>query len=150
MVTIENNVVMWFNYDVHMMFMYLLFILQDNVSDGDDKGGDDEQEGALDRAKNRLQEALQAKGCMLPYYTLKHQYGPDHSPTFTVTLTVLNRAGRTIHMEEASASQKPRAEKLCAHRALPTVKTLLDNMCDEELNQVGIQGSHSIVLLILL
>ena len=103
-------------------------------------GYDEEQEGgALDSAKNRLQEALQARGCRLPSYTLKHRYGPDHNPTFTTTLTVLNRAGRTIHTEEASASQLQRAKKLCAYRALPTVLNLLDNITDEELDmQVGI------------
>ncbi|KAL5481563.1 hypothetical protein EMCRGX_G021753 [Ephydatia muelleri] len=89
----------------------------DYISDDDDVGYDEEQEGgALDSAKNRLQEALQARGCRLPSYTLKH------------------RAGRTIHTEEASASQLQRANKLCAYRALPTVLNLLDNITDEELD----------------
>ena len=98
-------------------------------------GYDEEQEGgALDSAKNRLQEVLQARGCRPPSYTLKHRYGPDHNPTFTTTLAVLNRAGRTLHTEEASASQLQKAKKLCAYRALPTVLILLDNITDKELD----------------
>lgn len=93
------------------------------------------QDMALDRAKNRLQEVLQKRGCRLPSYSTQKD-GPAHNPTFTTTVTI-NRAGRTIYTAQASASQKRRAEKLCAQKAFPAVLNLLDNMTDDDLELVG-------------
>ena len=38
-------------------------------------------------AKTTLQEWLQSKGLGLPSYTLIEQKGPDHQPTFIVSVT---------------------------------------------------------------
>ena len=88
-------------------------------------------------AKGKLQELLQKRGYPLPSYKLTNRDGPSHQPTFTVTLTVKNKANRTLYTKEASASQLKEAEKMCAVLALPEVEVLLDDVqSDDEFEMV--------------
>ncbi|KAL5457246.1 hypothetical protein EMCRGX_G034493 [Ephydatia muelleri] len=83
-------------------------------------------------AKNKLQEILQKRGYPIPTYDVTDKDGPSHEPTFTVTLTVRNRAKKVVYKKKAEASQRKEAEKLCALIALPEVEQQLDEWSDEE------------------
>ena len=61
-------------------------------------------------AKTRLQEKCQKRGLPLPAYTVTEQTGPDHAPTFTVTVAVEGReaasgqGGAKQEAEQAAAA----------------------------------------------
>ena len=55
----------------------------------------DAHTGPLKDAKTRLQERCQKAGLALPVYDVTAQTGPDHAPTFTVTVRVDARPEKT-------------------------------------------------------
>ena len=103
-------------------------LTQDNMSSS-------AEETPID-AKNKLQEILQKRGYPIPTYDVTDKDGPSHEPTFTVTLTVRNRAEKVVYKKKAEASQRKEAEKLCALIALPEVEQQLDEWSDEEFQMV--------------
>ncbi|PIW26356.1 MAG: ribonuclease III [Rhodospirillales bacterium CG15_BIG_FIL_POST_REV_8_21_14_020_66_15] len=70
----------------------------------------DAHTGPLKDAKTRLQERCQKAGLPLPAYGVTDQTGPDHAPTFTVTVTVEDRpaqagtGGTKQEAEQAAAT----------------------------------------------
>lgn len=66
--------------------------------------------------KTELQEWSQAENLGLPVYEVVAQEGPDHSPQFTVQVTVLNHPP-----QQATAPSKKRAEKEAARLMLSKV-----------------------------
>lgn len=69
----------------------------------------DAHTGPLKDAKTRLQERCQKAGLALPQYDVTGQTGPDHAPTFTVTVSVEGRDGAT-----GMGSAKQEAEQAAA------------------------------------
>ncbi len=63
--------------------------------------------------KTNLQEIFQQKYKVLPKYNLIKKIGPSHSPTFTVSLKILN-----FNKIIASGSSKQEAEKNAAAKAI--------------------------------
>lgn len=73
----------------------------------------DAHKGPLKDAKTRLQERCQKAGLNLPGYTVTGQSGPDHAPTFTITVTVEGRAPQT-----GTGGAKQEAEQAAAQAML--------------------------------
>ncbi|MEQ8503792.1 MAG: ribonuclease III [Rhodospirillales bacterium] len=69
--------------------------------------------GPLKDAKTRLQERCQKAGLALPGYSVTGQSGPDHAPTFTITVTVEGRAPVS-----GTGSAKQEAEQAAAEAML--------------------------------
>ena len=63
--------------------------------------------------KTNLQEIFQQKYKILPKYNLVKKIGPSHSPTFTVSLKILN-----FNKIIANGSSKQEAEKNAAAKAI--------------------------------
>ncbi len=64
-------------------------------------------------AKTTLQEWAQARGSILPAYTVLDRSGPDHAPVFTVEVTLENHGSAS-----ASGVSKRIAEQQAAHNLL--------------------------------
>ncbi|MDR0631103.1 MAG: ribonuclease III [Holosporales bacterium] len=62
--------------------------------------------------KSVLQELIQSKGCPLPEYVVMNKAGSDHSPTFTVSVTVPGWAPVTGVGQSKKAAEKEAASKL--------------------------------------
>ena len=75
----------------------------------------DAHTGPLKDAKTRLQERCQKSGLPLPVYEVTGQEGPDHAPTFTVTVTVEGREPLT-----GTGGAKQGAEQAAAAAMLDT------------------------------
>ena len=69
----------------------------------------DAHTGPLKDAKTRLQERCQKDALPLPVYAVTDQTGPDHAPTFTVTVQVTGRADQT-----GTGNAKQEAEQAAA------------------------------------
>jgi ribonuclease-3 len=63
----------------------------------------DAHKGPLKDAKTRLQERCQQAGLALPKYKVTGQEGPDHAPTFTVTVSA---EGRPAQQGKGNAKQE--------------------------------------------
>jgi len=74
-------------------------------------------DGAVDDAKSRLQEAVQARGWALPRYRLVEERGPDHQKVFRVECLV---KGRPLGSGEGRS--KKAAERDAAAEALRVVE----------------------------
>ena len=68
-------------------------------------------------AKTRLQEAVQAEGKAIPVYTTIDKKGPDHEPTFTISVKVVDEG-----QEIAEGQSKREAEQLAAAQMLSRIK----------------------------
>ncbi len=68
-------------------------------------------------SKTELQEYVQAKGWPLPDYEISGRSGPDHAPTFEITLKVRGQAPLT-----ATGPSRRAAEKEAARRMLEELK----------------------------
>ncbi|MCK4806897.1 MAG: ribonuclease III [Candidatus Aegiribacteria sp.] len=67
--------------------------------------------GPLPDARSQLQEYCQAKGVRLPEYRITGRKGPDHSPIFTVTVSIAGKeAGTGTGLTRKTAREKA-AEK---------------------------------------
>lgn len=75
------------------------------------------QSGPLKDAKTRLQERCQKNGLPLPVYTVTGQTGPDHAPTFSVSVAVPGRQAA-----EGQGSAKQEAEQAAAAAMLAAWK----------------------------
>lgn len=73
----------------------------------------DDAEGPVEDAKSRLQEAVQARGWLLPQYRLVGERGPDHQKVFQVECQV---RGETLGVAEGRS--KKEAERRAAAKAL--------------------------------
>lgn len=69
----------------------------------------DAHTGPLKDAKTRLQERCQKNTLALPAYAVTEQTGPDHAPSFTVTVTVEGRTDQT-----GTGGSKQEAEQAAA------------------------------------
>lgn len=73
----------------------------------------------LKDSKTRLQEWLQARGCLLPRYTLVREEGADHAKVFYVSCE-LDDVGLAA---ESSGASRRKAEQAAAARMLETLQT---------------------------
>ena len=69
-------------------------------------------------AKTKLQELVQAHGKTTPVYTTIDKQGPDHQPTFTIAVKVIDE-----DEEVAKGFSKREAEQLAAAQMLDRLKT---------------------------
>jgi ribonuclease-3 len=67
--------------------------------------------GPLPDARSRLQEYCQAKGMKLPEYKITGRRGPDHSPVFTVTVSIAGKEAETGIGLTRKAAREKAAEK---------------------------------------
>lgn len=65
-------------------------------------------------SKSKLQEWAQGRGLPLPQYDIVERSGPDHAPSFTVTVTIEGQGEAT-----GQGASKREAEKAAAENMLP-------------------------------